>query len=117
MTFFSLFNNAIGVVDQAIYILIGLAVVAFMWGIVKILFSRDNEIAKKEGREFMMYGVLTLFVMTSFWGLVNLLNGTISVQNTSKSSTQDPGAQPNDYSNIQGQLQNDQQQAGPTGNN
>jgi hypothetical protein len=61
-----------------------------------------------------MYGVLTLFVMTSFWGLVNLLNGTITVQEEDTTYIQDPAdiqsSDPTDYNNIQDQLQNDPQQ-------
>ncbi|MEN9921258.1 MAG: hypothetical protein RLZZ517_236 [Candidatus Parcubacteria bacterium] len=118
-TFFSLFNKAIGVVNSAIMVIIGLALVGFFWGIVKLLFSRDNEVAKKEGREFMMYGVLTLFVMTSFWGLVNLLNGTITVKekkttyikdpSTQGQESQDPQNTSDPFSNIQDQLQDDPQ--------
>jgi len=78
--FFSLFDSAIDLINDTIYIIVALALVGFMWGIVKILFNSDNEIVKKEGRNFMMYGVLTLFVMTSVWGLVNYLNGTINPQ-------------------------------------
>lgn len=78
-TFLTLFDGTIEIINSIIYIIISLAVVGFMWGIVKILFNSDNEIAKKEGRSFMMYGILTLFVMTSMWGLVNILNGTIIV--------------------------------------
>ncbi len=58
-------------------IVIALATVGFLWGIVKILFNSDNELVKKEGRSFMLYGVITLFVMTSLWSLVNLLSDTI----------------------------------------
>jgi hypothetical protein len=89
-TFFSLFDKAINLIDQATVVVISLALVGFMWGIVKILFNSDNEIAKKEGRAFMLYGILTLFVMTTFWGLVNLLNGTISIQENDDSYVQDP---------------------------
>ena len=80
-TFFSLFENLIGLMNLTISVIISLAVLGFMWGVVKILFNPTNEIAKKEGRSFMLYGVLTLFVMTSVWGLVNILNGTITVGN------------------------------------
>ena len=74
-----MFDKALDVVNSAMYVVVGLAVFGFMWGVIKLLFSGDNQIAKKEGRDFMMYGILTLFVMTSVWGLVNLLNGTIKV--------------------------------------
>lgn len=78
-TFLTLFDSTIGTINNIIYLLISISVFGFMWGIIKILFNPENEIAKKEGRSFMLYGLLTLFVMTSMWGLVNILNGTIIV--------------------------------------
>ena len=80
-TFYSFFENSIQIMNSIIYILIALAVFGFIWGIVRFLFSKDNAIAKKEARAFMMYGILTLFVMTSFWGLVNILVQTVEVEN------------------------------------
>lgn len=76
-TFFTLFESILKVLNSATTVIISLALVLFMWGIIRILFNSSNEIAKKEGRSYMMYGVLTLFVMTSLWGLVNILNGTV----------------------------------------
>ena len=75
-TFFTLFDKIIEIMGLAVTVVISLAVVGFMWGIVKILFNPENEIAKKEGRSFMLYGVFTLFVMTSVWGLVRIVRTT-----------------------------------------
>lgn len=75
--FFTLFDSLFELIDQAIAVVIGFAVVGFLWGIVKLLFAGDNQIAKKEAKSFMLYGVLTLFVMTSVWGLVRFLSDTI----------------------------------------
>ena len=76
-TFFSVFEKIQQIIGQLITIIIALAIVGFLWGIVKILFSSDNTVAKKEGRNFMLYGILIIFVMTSMWGLVKLLEKTI----------------------------------------
>lgn len=75
-TFFTLFDKIIEIMGAAVTLVISLAVMGFMWGIVKILFNPENEIAKKEGRSFMLYGVFTLFVMTSVWGLVRIVRTT-----------------------------------------
>jgi hypothetical protein len=78
-TFFSLSEQVISIINMLISIVISLAVVGFLWGIVKFLFNGANEKSRSEGRSFMLYGILTLFVMTSIWGLVNMLHGTIII--------------------------------------
>ncbi len=76
-TFFTLFEKLQLIIGKLVTIIVALAVIGFLWGIVKILFSSDNAVAKKEGRSFMLYGIIVLFVMTSMWGLVKLLEKTI----------------------------------------
>lgn len=78
--FFSLFKYTIDLINSTISVVIALAVLGFMWGVVKILFNPENEIVKKEGRSFMLYGIFTLFVMTSVWGLVNILSQSLFPQ-------------------------------------
>jgi uncharacterized membrane protein len=63
----------IDIINNLIYIIIGLALIGFLWGIVRILFSGGNEKTREEGRKFTIYGILTLFVMTSMWSIVYLM--------------------------------------------
>jgi glucose uptake protein GlcU len=56
--------------------LIALALVLFLWGVLRYLFSKDGP-AKKEARDFMMWGIVALFVMVSVWGLVKVLQDVI----------------------------------------
>lgn len=72
---FQLMNKGIGIMNNLIFIIISLALVGFLWGIVKIVFNRGNEKVREEGRKFMLYGILTLFVMTSVWAIVYFLKG------------------------------------------
>lgn len=77
-TIFNLFELFIGLINKIIYLLISLALVGFLWGIVKFLFSGSNEKGRTEGRKFMIYGILILFVMTSMWGIVYLMKDFIA---------------------------------------
>jgi hypothetical protein len=56
--------------------LIALALVLFLWGVLRYLFSKDGP-SKKEARDFMMWGIVALFVMVSVWGLVKVLQDII----------------------------------------
>lgn len=69
----NLLNQAQQVIGATIPVLIGLAVLAFSWGIVKYLFGADKE----DGKKIMIGGIIAIFVMTSVWGLVGILRGTI----------------------------------------
>lgn len=78
-SFFSLYEQIINIINRAVSVVIALAVLGFAWGIVKVLFNPDNEHIKKEGKSYMLYGIITLFVMTSIWGLVNILSSTLTI--------------------------------------
>jgi len=57
-------------------LLVSLAVVGFVYGIIKYFLNPDNEEKRKEGKSFMFWGLVTLFVIVSIWGLVGILSGT-----------------------------------------
>jgi hypothetical protein len=78
-TIFNVFQTLISLVNKIIYLLISLALVGFMWGVVKFLFSGTNENARSEGRKFMLYGILILFVMTSMWSIVYIMKDFLGV--------------------------------------
>ena len=62
------------ILDAAIPVVVGLALVVFLFGVLKLLASAGNEDAQTDGRRFMVYGVVTLFVMISVWGLVGVIS-------------------------------------------
>lgn len=76
-TLFELFDKVIDLVNVLIYLIISLALVGFLWGVVRFLFSGSNEKLRTEGRKFMLYGILTLFVMTSMWSIIYLFKDFI----------------------------------------
>lgn len=49
------------------------AFVTFLVGVVKYVKAGDNEESRQAGRQVMIYGIIILFVMVSFWGFVKIL--------------------------------------------
>ena len=62
-------------------ILIGIAVIAFLYGVLKFVFNAGNEEARKTGRDVMIWGIVGIVVMVSVWGLVGSLQTTFGLQN------------------------------------
>lgn len=58
------------VVNALIPFLIGLAVLVFIWGVVKYVTSGGDEEKRKEGQSFMVWGIIGIFVMVAVWGFV-----------------------------------------------
>lgn len=71
-----LLNSIHKIISLVIPVLIALGVVGFMWGIVLYLFGKN----KDDGKQMMLWGIIALFVMTSVWGLVGILRGTLFPQ-------------------------------------
>ena len=70
----SLINSLESILGALIPLFITIALVIFLWGMVRFMSSADNETAKEAGRRLMIWGIVILFVMVSVWGLVGLLN-------------------------------------------
>lgn len=62
-------------------LLVALAIMVFIYGVITYVISADDEEKRKTGRQYMMYGIIGIFVMVSVWGLVNILSNTFGVAN------------------------------------
>ncbi len=74
LALFSQFLNSL------VYLAITGAILAFFWGLIRYLWSGNAE-QQKENLNIMLYGILTLFVMVSIWGIIQLLQRTFGVTN------------------------------------
>jgi len=83
---FSNINIAIGsindLLNNIIPLLIGIAVVVFLFGIVRYVAAGDDAEKRKSGAALMAYGILAIFVMVSVWGLVGFLTNTFNLETT-----------------------------------
>ncbi len=62
-----------GYLNQALFILMGVALVIFVWNIIKY-FVKEND--HKEAAPYVMYSIIGFFVILSVWGIVNILKNT-----------------------------------------
>ncbi len=72
-----------GIVKMLIPILFGLAIIYFFWGLVVFLRAAGDPKAQEAGRNQMIWGVITIAVMVSVYGLVQWLQTLFGVNNTS----------------------------------
>jgi hypothetical protein len=84
-TFRSLIDNTIigGILKPLVPLLIGLAVIVFIYGVLLLMFSEGGE-KKEEGKQYMLWGIIGIFVMVSVWGLVAILSNTLQLDNAPK---------------------------------
>lgn len=68
-----LIGIATSLINPILSLLTGLAVLYFVWGIVKYIKSAGDAKAAAEGKSIMLYGILGLFVLFSFWGIVQFI--------------------------------------------
>ena len=67
-------------VGALVPILITLALVVFFIGLVRYLWGAGGKGDHSKGKSMMIWGLVTLFVMVSVWGVVGLLGDTLGVE-------------------------------------
>ena len=60
-------------------IVVWLAFIYFFWGVGQFILHSDDQKAREEGKQKMIWGVIALFVIVGVWGLVRLLAYTLNV--------------------------------------
>jgi hypothetical protein len=73
-----LIYSVMGIFDSLIPLLIGAAVVVFLYGVLLFIAkaSAGNAEGRKEGINFMIFGIIGIAVMVSVWGLVAFVTNT-----------------------------------------
>lgn len=59
-------------------IVAGIALLVFFWGLVKFIYTTSQE-GKAEGKIFMVWGIIALFVMVSVWGIILFLQQQLNI--------------------------------------
>lgn len=72
MNLFGVIYRMESIVEQLVPLMIGFAVLYFLWGTLKYVQAKDGE-TQVEARSMITHGIIVLFVMVSVWGLVNLI--------------------------------------------
>ncbi len=66
------------IVDPLISFLFILGFLYFIYGVWELVRGAESEEARTTGRQHILWGVVGMFIMISFWGIMNLICRTIS---------------------------------------
>ena len=62
------------VLQPLVYLLFGLAIVIFLWGIIQYVIAQSGDEKKlADAKRVMIWGIIGLFIMSSAWGIVAVL--------------------------------------------
>ena len=90
------FNSLIAALTSIVVVLIpfiiGLAVLVILWGIFGYITGAGDEEKRGEAKQYIIWGIIGLFVMTAIWGLVSILENTFTTTKTIPTSPGIPSA-------------------------
>jgi fumarate reductase subunit D len=66
-------------VDRLVPLFMVLAVAVFFWGIVKYITAAGDAEKEKVARGYILYGLLGIFVLVAFWGLIMIVANTLGI--------------------------------------
>ncbi len=65
------------VVNPLIYLLIGIAVVVFLWGVVEFIIKSDDPSGRIEGQKHLLWGIVGLAIAFGVFGILNVIQNTL----------------------------------------
>lgn len=80
-----LIGKIIGYLNLALELMMGLAVVFFVWNVIHY-YIQPGSIKKSEAGQYVMWSLIGFFIILSLWGLVNILISTFDLGTGSPSS-------------------------------
>lgn len=79
MTFSDLVDSILEIFNDVIPAIITLALVVFLWKVLKYTLQSTNPRQRQEASTYILYAFIGLFVMTSLWAIVNLILGIFTL--------------------------------------
>ena len=70
----------VGYLNQALFVLMAIAIVMFVIYIIKYFIKADAD--RKAAGLYVLYSIIGFFVILSVWGIVNILSNTFGLSNT-----------------------------------
>jgi hypothetical protein len=96
------FNLFIQLIDFVVVpFIFALSFVVFIWGVYTYFIAgAGNDEKRKEGRSFILYGLIGFFIMVSLWGIINLFADTFGFNRDSRPDTPEFGSTGSGASNT-----------------
>lgn len=67
------------IISALLPLIFTLAFVTFIWGVFRFMYSEDKN-KKQEAKNFILWGIIGLFVMVSLWGIIAILGQTFGIR-------------------------------------
>jgi FtsH-binding integral membrane protein len=68
-------------IKSVVPLLFSLATVGFIYGVIIYFINPENEEKRSQGKSYILWGLIGLFVMVSIWGLVSVFSNTLNMNN------------------------------------
>ena len=75
----SLLALAQTLINRLVPFAIGIAVLAFFWFLIKLVWTSDSAESKKTAVQGITYSIVALFLMVAVWGVIGLLANMLGV--------------------------------------
>ena len=73
MSFSDVVNILIGGINNIVTVLIVFALLIFMWGIIRFIYNVNDSREREQGKQFILWGLVALFVLASLWGIMGIM--------------------------------------------
>lgn len=67
------------IINPLILLLFALAIMYFLYGVLKFIMNQENEEAKTDGRQHMIWGVIGIVIMMGVWTILGLILNTLGI--------------------------------------
>ncbi len=72
-------NTLRTLMDSVIPLFMVVAMACFLWGIVSYITAAGDEEKIKSSRGYIIYGLIGVFVMVAFWGIIQMVASTFGI--------------------------------------
>lgn len=72
-----LYNIELFILNPIIYLLFGLALIVFLYGVFEFIRNSDDTEERKKGGQHILWGVVGMAIMFSAYGIINFVLNTM----------------------------------------
>ncbi len=72
-TFSSIIFGIVEVMNSLVWLLSGIAILIFFWGLVRYISNSSGPKGQQEGRQLIVWGLISLFIIFSLGGILKLM--------------------------------------------
>lgn len=76
MTLATILGTFVDILDRVVTFIMVLAVLGFVVGMIRFVYSAGDEKGRTAGKQTMVWGTLALFCMVAVWGIVRVIKTT-----------------------------------------